>query len=152
MELNGDVLSLWHDVSDHRPLDCLFNCLFGLTTYKQRSSHYGSCEGNFQCIPTSGLYWCQCISNRMSMHHTKKHFFVWSIDQISVSPIINHHGHYPLSTTCWRQSNQSRHITWDIRRVTLAAACVVHLEGCICQCILDSYPWKRVPGFNILSV
>ena len=84
-----------HDVSDHRPLHCLFNCLFGLTTYKQRSSHYWSCEGNFQCIPTSGLYWCQCISNRMSMHHTKKHFLVWSIDQISVPPNINHHGHYP---------------------------------------------------------
>ena len=50
---------------------------------------------HFQCIPISGLYWCQCISNRMSMHHTKKHFLAWSIDQISVSPIINHHGHYP---------------------------------------------------------
>ena len=66
------------------PLDSSFNWI------KYSKYEYIHC----QCIPTYLLNWCQCISSRMSMHLTKKYFFAWSIDQISVSPIINHHGHY----------------------------------------------------------
>ena len=36
----------------------------------------------------------------MSMHHTKKHFLAWSINQLSLSPIINHHEH--CSSYCRR--------------------------------------------------
>ena len=84
---------------------------------------------HYQCTPTSALNWCQCISNRISMHLTKKYPFTWSIDQISVSPIINHHGHYP--SYCWRYVgvnliNQCTFL-WDIT----SCICVVCIEECI---------------------
>ena len=49
------------------------------------------------------------------------------------------------------QLNQSMNIMWDIRRVVLVAACVVHPEECIdiCQCILDSYPCGIVFMFRL---
>ena len=52
-----------------------------------------------------------------------------------------------LLTKLLRQLNQSMYIMWDIRRVVLATACVVHPKGCIgiCQCILDSYPCFGLP-------
>ena len=46
---------------------------------------------------------------------------------------------YLLLTACWCKSNQPRHLMWDIRRVALAATCVISLDD-ICQCIPDSYP------------
>ena len=95
-----------------------------------------------QCIPTSALNWCQCISNRMSMHVTKKYFF-----RLEHRPDLSFSQNqsprtwiYLLLTACWCQSNQPRHIMWDIRPVALATACVVSLDD-ICQCIIDSYPW-----------
>ena len=56
-----------------------------------------------------------------------------------------------LLTKLRHQLTQSMYIMWDIRRVVLVAACVVHPEGCIdiCQCILDSYPciWAYSQSF-----
>ena len=47
-------------------------------------------------------------------------------------------------TKLWRQLNQSIYFIWDIRWVVLATACKVRPAGCIdiCQCILDSFPWR----------
>ena len=119
-----------------------------------------------QCIPTSALNWCQCISNHISMHLTKKYFSTWNIHQISASLIINHHGHYPRY--CWRHVG----VNWisqctlcEILRVAFASstlknalthvnvnAFLIHRRDNACLFFIISQNWDGPDSENLSSL
>ena len=63
-----------HVLSNHRSLGCLFNCLFGPTSRKHQSPHYGLCEGN---SPVSGEFPAQATSNAENSSIWWRHHDLW---------------------------------------------------------------------------